>query len=95
MNRSSSLGRQRIEFIPIFEVFTGEGEYNVIHALARYRMRAHQIARLQDIMKRLFQLELLSTNLFFWHSGWKALCKVYMPQLSLLCTCISVRLAVN
>ena len=95
INRLSPLGHQQIECIPVFEVHNGEGENNVTCALARYGMQAHRIAPLKDTVKRPLWLELLLTNLFFWDFGWKALCEVYKQHMSLVGTCISVRLAVN
>jgi sugar/nucleoside kinase (ribokinase family) len=41
MNQLNPLGHQRIELIPVFEVYAGGGEYNVTCALARYDMRAN------------------------------------------------------
>jgi hypothetical protein len=61
MNQLSRSGHQRIELIPMFEVYAGGGEYNV----ACYGMHANFSARLKNTVKRPFRLELLLTNQFF------------------------------
>lgn len=82
MNQLSSPGYQRIEFIPVFEVYIGRGVYNVTCALARYGMRANYIARLKDTVKRSFRLELLLTHLFFGILGGKPFVKYIYTVIS-------------
>lgn len=48
MIRLSPPGHQRIELTPVFEAYTGGGEYNVAYALARYGMRTAWVSRLVD-----------------------------------------------
>jgi hypothetical protein len=71
INQLSRSEYQRIELIPLFEVYANRGKYNVTYNPAHCGIYANFSVCLKDAMKGPFRLELLLTNLFLGILGGK------------------------